>query len=64
MYVINFNALHATEEIYRLEVGVSSEQIRHISDTIQSYYSLGQIERLDIKYITDEWIISKLHVYA
>jgi hypothetical protein len=64
MYVINFNTLHATEEIYRLEVDVSSEQIRHICDKIQSYYSLGQIERLDIKYITDEWIISKLHVYV
>ena len=54
MYVINFNGLHATEEIYRLEVDVSSEQNRHVSDTIQSYYSLGQIERLGIKYITDE----------
>jgi hypothetical protein len=52
------------EEIYRLEVDVSSKQNRHVSDTIQSYYSLGQIERLGIKYITDEWFIPKLHVYA
>jgi len=58
VYVINFNVLRATEEIHRLEVDMSSEQIRHISDTIQSYYSLGQIERLGIKYIADEWIIS------
>jgi hypothetical protein len=53
MYVINFNAVHATEEIYQLEVDVSSDQTRHVSDTVQSYYSLGQIERLGIKYITD-----------
>jgi hypothetical protein len=49
MYVINFNTLHATKEIYRLEVGVSSEQIRRFSDAVQSYYSLGQIERLGYK---------------
>jgi len=52
--LINFNALHATEEIYHLEDDVSSGRIRHVSDTIQSYYSLGQIERLGIKHITDE----------
>ena len=57
MYVNSFNALYATEEIYGLEVDVSSEQIRHVSVTIQSYYSLLQIERLGIKYITDERII-------
>jgi hypothetical protein len=45
------------EEIYRLEIDVSSKQSRHVSDTIQSYYSLSQIERLGIKYIADEWII-------
>jgi len=58
MCVINFNALHATEEIYHLEDDVSSGRIHHVSDTVQSYYRLAQIERLGMKYIRDEWIIS------
>ena len=56
--MIDFNALHATEEIYGLEVVVVGVQIRHVSDTSKSCYSFSQTERLGIKYITDKWIIS------
>jgi hypothetical protein len=46
MYVINFNTLYATEETYRVEADVSSEQIRHISDTIQSWVKYSELLQL------------------